>query len=103
MAKKNMREIGEVCKGCGITVFTKEMIEERRRLKSKRISEKRLGQKAQGVTVGVPRQFDYEEIRFLKSKGFSMREIAVKMGCSTSPVTRALKEEVYDLPKKRES
>ena len=88
---KNMHEVGEICRLCH-RPFTVEIIAFKKRLKSHRISVAKKKSKSSGIPLGAPRKFDYEEIKFLRKKGFSIREIAKKIGCSTKPVEDAIRE-----------
>lgn len=71
--------------------FTDKEIETKKKLKSSRISQARTEAKERGEKVGPDYIYDYDEIRKLRKQGLTVRAIAKQMGCSTSPVSRALK------------
>lgn len=58
--------------------------------KAKRIKRVLKERQAAGLHVGRPVEHDYEKIISLRKAGFTMRQIADKIGCSTYTVQRAL-------------
>ncbi len=63
----------------------------KRFLKSSRIRDARITAKKAGERVGAVKKRDDEQIKSLRAKGLSIRQIADEIGLSTFPVSEALK------------
>lgn len=84
-----------ICRNCGQAV-SEEWAATRRRIGGARTSAGLKSRKLRGLNVGRPREFDYNEIKELREEGFSLREIAKKVGCSTTVVQVAIKENIHE-------
>ncbi len=76
------------CRSCGQWI-SKELLETKKRLKAKRISEAF----ESADRVGRHRSVDRKKILELRASGMTIREIANRIPCSTHTVVVALKEE----------
>lgn len=68
--------------------FTEKEIEQKRVLKSQRISQAKKEAKERGEPVGAKRKYDEYKNRILelRKKGLSFKKIADEIGCSVTPI-----------------
>ena len=79
-----------ICRHCGKS-YSAEEIEAKKKRKSMLISLARREARERGENSGAKRQYDYDRIRELRGSGLTIRAIARELGCSNTPVVRALK------------
>lgn len=86
--------IGEPCKLC-LRPITQKVLDEKRQRKIANALATVEKLRAKGIkwSGGRPRKRNDEEIRRLRETGLSLRDIAKRVGFSTTAVQRALKNE----------
>jgi len=70
--------------------MSQELLDEKNKVKGKRVSEALKEAKNKGEPVGRPRSVLYVDVRGLSMAGFTYRQIATQLGVSVSTIQRAI-------------
>lgn len=76
------------CWNCGHTLDA-DYLNRRLSEKSQNLREALNRARDKGISIGRPREFDYEKAFALRQKGLSYRKIAEELGCSMNVAYRA--------------
>jgi len=90
--KQDMQSVTKTCPYCYQVYSQQTRLKQIGKRKSISMIATLKQKKEKGIKIGSARKFSPSDILKLRSEGFTIREIAGLLGCSTTPVTDAIKE-----------